>query len=103
MRNQATQTKQNRPMQPKRNQFVRILHLTLSGWLVCTGLLAKPITFSNVSYDPTRELYEDVQSGLLPPTGRQKTGDDRYRSSQSHGGSGKQSARGYRRASRPTS
>jgi len=49
---------------------------------------AKQITLLNVSYDPTRELYEDYNK-TFADYWKQKTGDD-VSVSQSHGGSGKQ-------------
>ena len=49
---------------------------------------AKPITLLNVSYDPTRELYEDFNSQFAAYW-KEKTGQD-VKIRQSHGGSGKQ-------------
>src|SRR5580693_3789549 len=49
---------------------------------------AKQITLLNVSYDPTRELYEAVNKAFAAQW-KQKTGDDVV-INQSHGGSGKQ-------------
>jgi sulfate/thiosulfate-binding protein len=49
---------------------------------------AKSISLLNVSYDPTRELYEDYNQ-VFADYWKQKTGDD-VTISQSHGGSGKQ-------------
>lgn len=51
----------------------------------------KPIELLNVSYDPTRELYEEY-NGLFKKHWKEKTGQDAVLK-QSHGGSGKQ-ARG---------
>ncbi|MFI4865950.1 MAG: sulfate ABC transporter substrate-binding protein [Steroidobacterales bacterium] len=55
---------------------------------VATGATARPVTLLNVSYDPTRELYEAVNKAFaaewLATTGEQVT------INQSHGGSGKQ-------------
>jgi len=52
------------------------------------GATARPVTLLNVSYDPTRELYEAVNKAFaadwLATTGEQVT------INQSHGGSGKQ-------------
>ena len=48
-----------------------------------------PQTLLNVSYDPTRELYADVNAAFAKHW-QAKTGTDRARSSQSHGGSGAQ-------------
>jgi sulfate transport system substrate-binding protein len=49
---------------------------------------AKPVTLLNVSYDPTRELYEDFNRQFVAYW-RQKTGQE-VMIRQSHGGSGKQ-------------
>ncbi|RZJ76132.1 MAG: sulfate ABC transporter substrate-binding protein, partial [Brevundimonas sp.] len=49
---------------------------------------AGPITLLNVSYDPTRELYEQVNP-LFIRYWKQKTGQD-VKINQSHGGGGKQ-------------
>jgi sulfate transport system substrate-binding protein len=48
----------------------------------------KPVTLLNVSYDPTRELYEDVNRQFAA-SWKEKTGQD-VTIRQSHGGSGKQ-------------
>jgi sulfate/thiosulfate transport system substrate-binding protein len=48
----------------------------------------KPVTLLNVSYDPTRELYEAV-NGAFARAWKEKTGQD-VTVKQSHGGSGKQ-------------
>jgi sulfate/thiosulfate-binding protein len=48
----------------------------------------KPVTLLNVSYDPTRELYEDFNKQFASYW-QQKTGQE-VRIRQSHGGSGKQ-------------
>jgi sulfate/thiosulfate transport system substrate-binding protein len=49
---------------------------------------AKDITLLNVSYDPTRELYQDVNTAFARHW-QEKTGD-KVTIKQSHGGSGKQ-------------
>ncbi|UTP39122.1 sulfate ABC transporter substrate-binding protein [Phenylobacterium sp. LH3H17] len=49
---------------------------------------AKPITLLNVSYDPTRELYKDINAAYARYW-KDKVGQD-LAISQSHGGSGKQ-------------
>jgi sulfate/thiosulfate-binding protein len=63
--------------------------------LVATGLLAVPltvpgkdVTLLNVSYDPTRELYQDFNAAFAAHW-KAKTGDT-VTIQQSHGGSGKQ-------------
>jgi len=54
----------------------------------CVSHAEKSKTFLNVSYDPTRELYSDVNEAFSK-TWKAKTGEDvTFR--QSHGGSGKQ-------------
>ena len=55
------------------------------------GVSAKDITLLNVSYDPTRELFEDFNQAFAKHW-ESKTGD-KLAIKQSHGGSGKQ-ARG---------
>jgi sulfate/thiosulfate transport system substrate-binding protein len=73
--------------------------LTLSGSLTLLALLAapaagtaqgapKPVTLLNVSYDPTRELYEDFNHQFAAYW-KGKTGQE-VTVRQSHGGSGKQ-------------
>ncbi len=47
-----------------------------------------PVQLLNVSYDPTRELYDEV-NGAFAKSWKQKTGQD-VTIKQSHGGSGKQ-------------
>lgn len=59
--------------------------LTLS---VATAALAADVTLLNVSYDPTRELYTDINTAFARHW-QKKTGD-RVTIKQSHGGSGKQ-------------
>jgi len=58
---------------------------------VASDILAKDITLLNVSYDPTRELYEDFNKAFAKHW-EAKSGD-KVSVKQSHGGSGKQ-ARG---------
>jgi len=50
---------------------------------------AKEITLLNVSYDPTRELYQDIDASF-PKYWKSRTGDD-LKINASHGGSGAQS------------
>ena len=54
-----------------------------SGWAA-----AKEVTLLNVSYDPTRELYQDINAAFARHW-QEKTGD-KVTIKQSHGGSGKQ-------------
>lgn len=56
--------------------------------LASTSVLAKEIQLLNVSYDPTRELYEQYNQAFSKYY-KQKTGDNVV-IRQSHGGSGKQ-------------
>jgi sulfate transport system substrate-binding protein len=56
--------------------------------LAATGALAKEIALLNVSYDPTRELYQDYNKAFAKYW-KAKTGDDVVVKA-SHGGSGKQ-------------
>ena len=56
--------------------------------MLATAANAKEIKLLNVSYDPTRELYQDYNAAFAKYW-KAKTGDDVI-VSQSHGGSGKQ-------------
>ena len=73
--------------------------LAVSGWFALLAFLAgagrsqaqgtpKPVTLLNVSYDPTRELYDDFNKAFAAYW-KGKTGDTVV-VNQSHGGSGKQ-------------
>jgi sulfate/thiosulfate transport system substrate-binding protein len=62
--------------------------LLASALMVSPLLLAAPTTLLNVSYDPTRELYDDYNKAFAQHW-KQKTGKD-LSIRQSHGGSGKQ-------------
>jgi sulfate/thiosulfate-binding protein len=55
---------------------------------VSTLTAASPVKLLNVSYDPTRELYQDINAAFAKQW-KAKTGAD-VQISQSHGGSGKQ-------------
>ncbi|NHZ35560.1 sulfate ABC transporter substrate-binding protein [Massilia sp. CCM 8692] len=59
--------------------------------LLSQAAIAADVTLLNVSYDPTRELYQDVNTAFAKQW-KAKTGDN-VSIKQSHGGSGKQ-ARG---------
>jgi len=63
--------------------------VALSLAATATVSLAKEITLLNVSYDPTRELYQDIGTSF-PKYWKAKTGDD-VKINASHGGSGAQS------------
>jgi sulfate/thiosulfate-binding protein len=75
------------------------IRLASSSWILLLGLVAgadrvaaqtaaKPVTLLNVSYDPTRELYEEFNKQFATYW-KTKTGQD-VTIRQSHGGSGKQ-------------
>ncbi len=73
----------------------RIRKTAVRALAILSGLLlgipqasAAPTTLLNVSYDPTRELYEDVNSAFAKEW-KAKTGED-VTIRASHGGSGKQ-------------
>ncbi len=57
-----------------------------------TSVMAKDIQLLNVSYDPTRELYEQYNKAFSAHW-KQQTGDNVV-ICQSHGGSGKQATSG---------
>lgn len=62
--------------------------LTLLTVALATGVFAKDVQLLNVSYDPTRELYIEVNQAFAKHW-KAKTGDS-VKVDQSHGGSGKQ-------------
>jgi sulfate transport system substrate-binding protein len=64
------------------------LSMAAAAILGTTVVQAATVTLLNVSYDPTRELYEDY-NGAFAKYWKAKTGQD-VRVNQSHGGSGKQ-------------
>lgn len=71
----------------KRNQFSRVLF----GLFLSIGLLSAAVadqTILNVSYDPTRELYQDFDKVFSADW--QKKNNEVISIKQSHGGSGKQ-------------
>ena len=53
-----------------------------------TGALAKDVTLLNVSYDPTREFYQEINAAFAKHW-RAQTGQT-VTFKQSHGGSGRQ-------------
>ncbi len=61
---------------------------TLALAVAAVGAWAKDVTLLNVSYDPTRELYQDFNKAFAKYW-KAKTGDD-VAVKNSHGGSGKQ-------------
>jgi sulfate transport system substrate-binding protein len=66
---------------------IRALIFLVAFFLAC-GTEAKEIKLLNVSYDPTREMYEQY-NGAFAKYWKEKTGDTVH-IEQSHGGSGKQ-------------
>jgi sulfate/thiosulfate transport system substrate-binding protein len=67
--------------------FTGLLTFSLSSFFA-TFVEAKTVTLLNVSYDPTRELYQ-AENKAFTDQWKQKTGDTLV-VNQSHGGSGKQ-------------
>src|SRR5271166_6238644 len=72
---------------PARTAIVAAV-LAAFGLIGAPALRAASVTLLNVSYDPTRELYEDYNKAFAAYW-RAKTGDT-VTINQSHGGSGKQ-------------
>lgn len=62
--------------------------LALAATLVATTAIARDVTLLNVSYDPTRELYRDVNAAFAAQWKAQH--GDNVTIQMSHGGSGKQ-------------
>lgn len=69
------------------SKILRMIAVT-SLALVATNAIAKDVTLLNVSYDPTRELYQEYNAAFAKYW-QAKTGD-KVEVKQSHGGSGKQ-------------
>ncbi len=67
---------------------VAVLLVSLGALLLPGARAAESRTLLNVSYDPTRELYEDINAAFAK-VWKAKTGED-VKINQSHGGSGKQ-------------
>ncbi|PHV31919.1 sulfate transporter subunit [Janthinobacterium sp. BJB312] len=65
-----------------------IIAAAISAFALLQTAQAADITLLNVSYDPTRELYQDVNTAFAKEW-KGKTGDN-VKIKQSHGGSGKQ-------------
>jgi sulfate transport system substrate-binding protein len=76
------------PRRPILRHLAAAALLTLASGLASTAAQAKDITLLNVSYDPTRELYQDYNKAFAAYW-KGKTGDV-VTVKQSHGGSGKQ-------------
>src|SRR5438034_9507197 len=68
--------------------YRRITLLLLTTMLVSSALFSADVKLLNVSYDPTRELYQDINAEFAKYW-KGKTGNT-VTISQSHGGSGKQ-------------
>ena len=67
---------------------MKLAHILTIGLVAASVGGAKTVELLNVSYDPTRELYEAVNKAFAAQW-KAKTGDD-VKIRQSHGGSGKQ-------------
>jgi sulfate/thiosulfate-binding protein len=67
--------------------FLKLFILMVAASLAA-GVPAKEINLLNVSYDPTRELYQDINAAFAKQW-KEKTGET-VTIQQSHGGSGKQ-------------
>jgi sulfate transport system substrate-binding protein len=76
------------PVSTRRHALTRFLALALAGLATSFAVHAKDINLLNVSYDPTRELYQDFDKAFSAYW-KTKTGDNVV-VKQSHGGSGKQ-------------
>src|SRR5690606_32794964 len=63
--------------------------LTAGAFGIAGSALATDYTLLNVSYDPTRELYQDVNARFIKQWEAKNPGD-KLTIRQSHGGSGKQ-------------
>jgi len=66
----------------------KIIAAAIFAATAASSVIAAEITLLNVSYDPTRELYQDVNAAFAKEW-KAKTGDT-VKIKQSHGGSGKQ-------------
>jgi sulfate transport system substrate-binding protein len=75
-------------MLSKKVLFAAALAASLAATATWQPVLAADISLLNVSYDPTRELYQDVDAAFAKEW-KAKTGDT-VKIRQSHGGSGKQ-------------
>ena len=78
-------------MRSRSKWWIAIAAIVAMGWgmrLQRTVQALGPVTLLNVSYDPTRELYQDFNSAFAKHW-KVKTGQD-VSIQQSHGGSGKQ-------------
>src|SRR5215510_14333162 len=73
---------------PGRRGSRRLLWSLIAASACAASASAKDITLLNVSYDPTRELYQDINAAFAKYW-KEKTGES-VTINQSHGGSGKQ-------------
>jgi sulfate transport system substrate-binding protein len=80
--------KEDMNMSRKRVTVLFIVFIMLVGTLTACGKDSNGIEITNVSYDPTRELYEAYNKEFVKYW-KDKTGED-VTITQSHGGSGKQ-------------
>ncbi len=67
---------------------IQLTSILLLAALTAPAGAAKPVTILNVSYDPTRELYQELNASFAQAW-QAETGQD-VRIEQSHGGAGKQ-------------
>src|SRR4051812_16721361 len=72
----------------RRRKFILGAAILASGLAPIAASAAAPVELLNVSYDPTRELYRDVDAAFVPYW-KAKTGQV-VTIKQSHGGSGAQ-------------
>lgn len=72
----------------KLQRLIKTLPLLISAAIASEHVLAKDIELLNVSYDPTRELYQEFNP-LFVDYWQNQTGDS-VKIKQSHGGAGKQ-------------
>ncbi len=68
--------------------FKKIIQVATTALVLSTAAHAAEVSLLNVSYDPTRELYQDFNKAFAAHW-KTKSGDD-LKNKQSHGGSGKQ-------------
>jgi sulfate transport system substrate-binding protein len=67
---------------------IQLISIVLVAALTAPAGAAKPVTILNVSYDPTRELYQELNASFARAW-QAETGQE-VRIEQSHGGAGKQ-------------
>ena len=69
--------------------FVKLLVILLLALVAADGAIAKDVALLNVSYDPTRELYRDINAAFAQDWKKTHAADN-LDIKMSHGGSGKQ-------------